>query len=206
MASPASTFEGTITEWAPKSPFGYAEWEEGRVFLHISNFAQRFKWPEVNDEVRFSMGTDEQGRPCAQNIVLLSEGGILSWKHLVLVGLLLILPGFAIPHLREWLSPWWIIDVFLITSILATVNLWFDKHYAKRERSRIPEATLHLFELTGGWAGSFLAQRYLRHKISKRSYQVVFWLIVLMYQLLALDVLLDGFLISGLRDLSVEQG
>ena len=81
MSTPASSHEGTITEWAPKSPFGYADSDEGRVFLHINNYLQRFKWPEVNDEVQFSIGTDDKGRPCAQNIVLLSDQGILSRKH-----------------------------------------------------------------------------------------------------------------------------
>jgi uncharacterized membrane protein YsdA (DUF1294 family) len=45
--------------------------------------------------------------------------------------------------------------------------------------------------LLGGWPGAFLAQRRLRHKCSKGSYQFVFWGIVLLYQLAAADVLLD---------------
>jgi hypothetical protein len=51
----------------------------------------------------------------------------------------------------------------------------------------VPEARLHLLELLGGWPGAFLAQRRLRHKCSKHSYQVVFWLIVLAYQFAAFD-------------------
>jgi hypothetical protein len=42
-------------------------------------------------------------------------------------------------------------------------------------------------ELLGGWPGAFLAQRRLRHKCSKVSYQFVFWLIVLAYQFAAFD-------------------
>jgi uncharacterized membrane protein YsdA (DUF1294 family) len=44
-------------------------------------------------------------------------------------------------------------------------------------------------ELLGGWPGAFLAQRWLRHKCSKGSYQAVFWLIVLAYQFAAFDSL-----------------
>ena len=51
------------------------------------------------------------------------------------------------------------------------------------------EAQLHLLELLGGWPGALLAQRRLRHKCSKRSYQIVFWLIVLAYQFAAMDSL-----------------
>ncbi len=49
------------------------------------------------------------------------------------------------------------------------------------------EAWLHVTELLGGWPGAFLAQRRLRHKVSKCGYQFVFWLIVLAYQFAAVD-------------------
>ena len=65
-----------------------------------------------------------------------------------------------------------------------------DKRSAEQGYWRIQEANLHLLELLGGWPGAFLAQRRLRHKCSKRSYQVVFWLIVLAFQFVALDALL----------------
>ncbi len=66
-----------------------------------------------------------------------------------------------------------------------------DKKRARTRQWRISEAVLHFFELIGGWPGAFIAQRGLRHKCSKLSYQTVFWLIVLAYQAVALDFLLD---------------
>jgi uncharacterized membrane protein YsdA (DUF1294 family) len=45
--------------------------------------------------------------------------------------------------------------------------------------------------LLGGWPGAFLAQRRLRHKCSKASYQFLFWIIVLAHQFAALDSLQD---------------
>lgn len=53
-----------------------------------------------------------------------------------------------------------------------------DKFRAQKGKWRIPEKTLHLFELAGGWMGAFVAQRSIRHKNRKASYQFVFWLIV----------------------------
>ncbi len=60
---------------------------------------------------------------------------------------------------------------------------------------RIPESTLHLFELAGGWPGAFVAQRALRHKTAKTSYQFVFWVIILLHQGLAIDGL-TGWTVS----------
>lgn len=53
------------------------------------------------------------------------------------------------------------------------------------------EGSLHLAEILGGWPGAFLAQRRLRHKCSKAGYQLVFRMIVLVYQIAAVDVMLD---------------
>ena len=39
---------------------------------------------------------------------------------------------------------------------------------------------LHLLGIIGGWPGALLAQRLLRHKNSKQSFQVVFWITVLL--------------------------
>ena len=42
----------------------------------------------------------------------------------------------------------------------------------------------------GGWPGAFLAQRRFRHKTRKLPYQFVFIVIVLLYQLVAVDEIL----------------
>jgi uncharacterized membrane protein YsdA (DUF1294 family) len=53
----------------------------------------------------------------------------------------------------------------------------------------VPESTLHLVDLIGGWPGGFVAQRYFRHKTSKGSFQFVFFLTVAIYQYVAIDSL-----------------
>ena len=66
-----------------------------------------------------------------------------------------------------------------------------DKKQATTSGSRIPETTLHTAVLLGGWPGAFLAQRRLRHKCSKVSYQFAFWCIVGLFQLVATDFILE---------------
>lgn len=62
---------------------------------------------------------------------------------------------------------------------IATFGVYFyDKRQARLNLWRTPEAQLHYLELFGGWIGAFLAQVFLRHKSSKASFQVVYWLIV----------------------------
>jgi len=92
---------------------------------------------------------------------------------------------------------------------ISLVAYWFyavDKRQAIFHQWRISESTLHLLELIGGWPGAFVAQRRLRHKCSKRSYQAIFWMIVLIYQYVAFDVLNNGrlsrIIMPALRALS----
>lgn len=71
---------------------------------------------------------------------------------------------------------------------------WTDKRRAEAGTRRISEKILHLWELLGGWPGAFVAQRVLRHKTAKVSYQIVFWLIVGLHVALALDFLFGGWI------------
>jgi len=80
--------------------------------------------------------------------------------------------------------------LFLITG-LTFVMYRSDKQKAKAGAWRIPESSLHLLELAGGWAAAFWAQRLYRHKVRKVSYQVTFWMIGGIHQFVALDFLFD---------------
>ncbi len=73
---------------------------------------------------------------------------------------------------------------YLLMSLITLALYGWDKYQARGQRWRIPERRLHLFELCGGWPGAWLAQRWLRHKNRKRSYQNRFRAIVALHLLL----------------------
>jgi len=62
-----------------------------------------------------------------------------------------------------------------IASTLAFLVYAHDKSAAQRGEWRTRESSLHLLGLAGGWPGALLAQRVLRHKSRKKSFQVAFW-------------------------------
>lgn len=65
-----------------------------------------------------------------------------------------------------------------VMSITCLALYAIDKRAARHGAWRTPEKTLWLLGLLCGWPGALLAQRLLRHKTSKRSFQSVFWLTV----------------------------
>lgn len=93
------------------------------------------------------------------------------------------LPEFSLPEV----SPLWVLAIYAVMSVICFWVYRGDKQRAIRQERRVPEKTLHLLELLGGWPGALLAQRRLRHKNRKVPYQIVFWLIVALHLLVWLD-------------------
>ena len=71
--------------------------------------------------------------------------------------------------------PFLVLIAYLAGSCIAYLAYVFDKAAALKGQWRTPESTLHLLSLIGGWPGAMLAQRTLRHKTQKQSFQVAYW-------------------------------
>lgn len=101
------------------------------------------------------------------------------------------LPGLAAIKLSQEIPMVRTAGFFLLGSSVAYVVCALDKLLAINRKFRIPENLLHFLEIFGGWPGSFLAQHRYRHKVSKVSYQIIFWLIVAGYQFAAMAYIFD---------------
>jgi uncharacterized membrane protein YsdA (DUF1294 family) len=77
-----------------------------------------------------------------------------------------------------WLKPVAVLGISAVTSLVAFVTYGVDKDAAQRGARRVPENTLHMLALLGGWPGAFAAQQMFRHKTRKLSFQIVFWFTV----------------------------
>ena len=116
------------------------------------------------------------------------DGGI-SLVAVILLGGLLFFPVLASVRLAQSHKPLVVFGYLAAISCLTLWLYWTDKRRAEAGRWRIDEFRLHLAELFGGWPAAFLARRVFRHKISKQSYQVVFWLIVVLHEAVWFDFL-----------------
>ena len=67
-----------------------------------------------------------------------------------------------------------------LINIVTFIAYGVDKRAAVNGAWRIPEANLHSLEFLGGWIGAFIGQKFFRHKNKKKSYQVMFWLMLVL--------------------------
>jgi uncharacterized membrane protein YsdA (DUF1294 family) len=88
--------------------------------------------------------------------------------------------GFVAVAALLGLLPKTVLALYLFASITTFFLYGFDKSAAGRNEWRTKESTLHLFALVGGWPGALAAQRLLRHKSAKNSFQVTYWATVLL--------------------------
>ncbi len=61
----------------------------------------------------------------------------------------------------------------------ATIALYgYDKRAAVKDRLRVPENVLHALAILGGSPAALLSRKVFRHKTSKASFRIRFWVIV----------------------------
>lgn len=87
-----------------------------------------------------------------------------------------ILAFVAIVQAISWLP----VVYYSILSGITFFTYALDKSFAVKGQRRIPETSLHIMELAGGWPGALVAQDLIRHKNRKTRFQIVFWLVMVM--------------------------
>jgi len=172
--------KGKITKWNDDKGFGFITPNAtGKpVFIHISAFNNRFRRPEINQEVTYSLTTDKNGRPRAEKATLpgdnLCKKGAFS--IIIAVAFLFVISFFAVTGK----IPLFLLVIYFAGSIITFAAYAFDKSAAQRGAWRTSENILHLLSLVGGWSGAIFAQQKLRHKSKKQEFRFVFWITVLL--------------------------
>ena len=180
--------KGKITNWHTERGFGFVTPAAGgeRVFLHITAISDRRRPPADGDMVTYDLAFDEKKRPRAVNVRQLARirpkfraasASTPSSIPLVIAALFVL---FVIGETLAGPLPRVVIATYGAVSILTFLVYWLDKSAAQQGRWRTKESSLLLLGLACGWPGAVVAQRALRHKSRKKSFQVAFWGTVVM--------------------------
>jgi uncharacterized membrane protein YsdA (DUF1294 family)/cold shock CspA family protein len=193
--------KGTIVDWKDDRGFGFIEPQGGgaKVFCHVKAFAIRVRRPMAGDAVTYRIVKDADGRVSAVDVRPVgleraaynsnvrvqrvernqqtqsnARAGSSISAYLFVALFLLALVALVIAKRIDIIIP----GIYLAMSGITWFAYAFDKGAAMNQRWRTKEQTLHVLEFAGGWPGALLAQRMFRHKSSKTSFLVEFWLAV----------------------------
>ncbi|NCD32859.1 MAG: DUF1294 domain-containing protein [Spartobacteria bacterium] len=143
------------------------------LFVHISAVKNRERL-RVGQRVQFDVVTTERGL-AASNVVPGSKQKKPSYIYgmTALICVAALTAGLIFSGLGRILS------YLIAINVMTLVFYGYDKLIAGKKVVRIPEWILHGMAFAGGSPAAFAGQKIFRHKTIKRSFQIVYWLIVM---------------------------
>lgn len=183
-------FEGIVKSWNDDRGFGFIQPTQGGqdIFVHIKAFPSGTGRPTPNLKVSFEVETGKDGKKRALSVQFVRPAAVarrptLKSERTWGIGSTIALVAFAIVYLAISLirgtHPYLAVG-YLAMSLCCATAYWIDKTAAQNGQWRIPESTLLMLGMFGGWPGAIVAQQTLRHKTAKASFRLAFWATVIL--------------------------
>ena len=210
--------EGTLTSWDDARGFGFLSPASGRgrVFVHITAFGRGTPRPRTGEAYSYVVDGHGDRRPQAVRVARAGaawspprarsprpsrRGRAAVAAAVVASGAVVAValttgghwPGAGSPDALR--ARWWAVGLLVALNIGTAIAYAVDKRAARRGTRRVPERTLLVCGLAGGWPGAVLAQQLLRHKTGKPAFRRAFALTVAAH--LAI-VALSGVVVAAL--------
>lgn len=183
--------QGRLIEWFDDKGYGFIQPNDSskdRVFLHIKDFARPGPRPITGCALEYLVQLDGQGRYKAKQVTYLKANQTqkvnqqpkqnnvknqskMQPMQIVCIAYILALAGLSLAGLLNGMT-------LLFVSIINLMSYWMyaqDKEAAQAGNRRVPENTLHILSVLGGWPAAWLAQQRLRHKTQKQPFRNIYF-------------------------------
>lgn len=205
--------QGRLVEWFDDKGYGFVQPNDAskdRVFLHIKDFARQGPRPILGCALEYVVQLDGNGRYRAKQVSYLkasqskkpthpartaSTGSVQKMQPMQMLCVVYII-ALAILVVAGVLNGL----IMLLISVINLITYWMysqDKEAAQQNNRRVPENTLHILSVLGGWPAAHLAQQRLRHKTQKQPFRKIYFCTI------AFNILLILWLISPLNFLKL---
>ena len=168
--------QGKVIHFDVEKGYGfiYSDKYKENIFVHKSNIKNTNKLSQ-GQSVEFKVEKTKKGLSAIS--VIAGDKQQSPYFIFALVSAIIGIGIFSYLYLYESIKP---IFSYLIAINITTFLLYgYDKLISAGERLRVPEWNLHALAILGGSPASLFAQKIFRHKTLKGSFQLVYWLIVL---------------------------
>lgn len=205
--------QGYVVKFDAERGFGFIKFKEfdKELFFHIKGFKAN-RNPVIGEQVLFDIKPDKQGRPVAVNVqealfvakkqqereqrkqkqqAHKAHQARQEQKH----GTLNLLCGFAVGYfvlivIMSLMSdvPSYLPLMYVVMGVISFIMYYQDKRKAQNNQWRIPEKTLHIIDVLGGWIGATFAHKLLNHKATKAPFRGVFYATIVIHVMAVVGV------------------
>ena len=166
---------GKIMNYNPEKGYGfiYSDEYDDNIFVHksdIRNADELFQ----GQSVEFQLKETKKGL----SAVSVVAGAKQQSPYFIfgLISAIMTVAIFTYLYIYEPIQP---IISYLIAINISTFLLYgYDKFISSGKALRVPEWNLHALAILGGSPAGLASQKFFRHKTVKGSFQLVYWLIV----------------------------
>jgi len=175
--------KGVVVKFDEPHGFGFIRSRDfpKDVFVHVQNIPDR-ETLAVGQKVMFDTKQTRKGL-LAINVI---PGGKSISPHAIF-GILGILGTGLLTCISYYQGLNIVWSYFLSINILTFFFYGYDKKFSWTSYFRIPESILHGLAICGAAPGGLVGQMFFRHKTLKQSFQIVYWVIVIV-QMIALSL------------------
>ena len=168
--------QGVITNYNSEKGYGfiYSEEYEDDIFVHISKVTNASTLSQ-GQNVTFEVTKTQKGFSATS--VIAGDKQYSPYLIFGVISALISIAIFGYLYRASSLKP--ILSYFISINITVFLIYGYDKFISSRDGLRVPEWNLHILAIIGGSPVALASQKFFRHKTIKGSFQLVYWLIVL---------------------------
>ncbi len=168
--------QGIVVKFDPSKGFGFirSKNNDNDIFVHIKNVSNA-SILSTGQTVEFKIQNSNKG----QSAVSVVAGRKQQSPFFIFGGIAIIIIFIITTFLVLQYKVHELLSYLIAVNIATFIVYGYDKKIAGSDKLRVPESLLQVLALIGGSPAALVAQKFFRHKTIKSSFQIVYWIIVI---------------------------